>query len=122
MRLLKMCNGKLSIVVAACLPLAAVAQSTNATSGLAVHLSVANGFLNGTTDGRVVVMFAPAGVDPLEDTDVTSSPNLFFGMNVYSVAAASAMTMASTSTINTVSGVWGWPIVSLDDVPAGNYS
>ncbi|EXJ57954.1 hypothetical protein A1O7_05377 [Cladophialophora yegresii CBS 114405] len=109
-------------VLAACLPVAALAQASDSSSGLAVQLSIANGFLNGTTDGHVTVMFTPSGTDPMEDTDVTSSPNLFFGMNVYGVATASKVTMASTSIINTVGGVWGFPIVSLDDVPAGNYS
>ena len=104
------------------LPTQVLSQSSNTTSGLSVELSIANGFLNGTTDGRVVVMFAPSGVDPQEDTDVTSSPDFFFGMNVYGAAAAKTFTMASTNTLNTVTGVWGWPIVSLNDVPAGDYS
>ncbi|OCT50900.1 enterochelin esterase-like enzyme [Cladophialophora carrionii] len=108
--------------LAACLPVAALAQATSSSSGLAVQLSVANGFLNGTTDGHVTVMFAPSGTDPMEDTDVTSSPNLFFGMDVFGVATVSKMTMASTSILDTAGGVWGFPVVSLDDVPAGNYS
>jgi hypothetical protein len=124
MRFLSLCGGNAAAiaVLAACLPVVALAQATNSSSGLAVHLSVANRFLNGTTDGHVTVMFAPEGTDPLEDTDVTSSPNLFFGMNVFGVAPAGTITMASTSIINTVTGVWGFPVVSLDDVPAGNYS
>ena len=36
--------------------------------GLKVHLSVADGLLNSSSvDGRVMLMFAPAGVDPLDD-------------------------------------------------------
>ncbi|KAJ9609419.1 hypothetical protein H2200_005746 [Cladophialophora chaetospira] len=124
MQFLGMLSSNVAAVTAAvaCLHWTASAQSTNSSSGLAIQLSVANNFLNGTTDGHVTVMFAPSGTDPLEDTDVTSSPNLFFGMNVFGVSAAKTMTLASTNAINAVTGVWGFPVVSLNDVPAGNYS
>ena len=115
-------NAAAATMFAACLPFVALAQSTNSSSGLTVQFSVANGFLNGSTDGHVLVMFAPSGVDPLNDTDVTSSPNLFFGMNVFAVAGTDTVTMASTSTINTATDVWGFPVVSLNEIPAGKYS
>ena len=117
----KLLLGKLSdmaaiaIVAAACFPLMALAQ-------LEVQLSVADGVLNGSTDGRVVLMFAPRGIDPLEDTDVTSSPNLFFGMNVFDVATSDTITLAGGSGTNTMTGVFGYPNVSLDDVAPGEYS
>jgi hypothetical protein len=62
-------------VVLTSLPSIVFAQS-NTTTGLSVKLSVASKVLNGSTDGHVTVLFAPAGVDPLNDTDVTSSPNV----------------------------------------------
>ncbi len=110
------------ILFAACLPFAALAQSNDPTPRLEVQISIANGLLNGSVDGRIVVMFAPSGVDPLDDTDVTSSPNLFFGMNVFNVANMDTITLSGGSGDNIMTGVWGFPNVSLDDVPKGNYS
>ncbi|KAK7901106.1 hypothetical protein LTR67_003393 [Exophiala xenobiotica] len=110
------------IVFAACLPFAALAQSDDPTPGLEVQVSIASGLLNGSVDGRIVVMFAPSGVDPLDDTDVTSSPNLFFGMNVFNVTNMDTITLSGGGGENTMTGVWGFPNVTLDDVPKGNYS
>jgi hypothetical protein len=112
----------LSAIVAACFPVSILAQATNSSTGLTVQLSVAEGVLNGTTDGHVTVLFAPEGEDPLEDTDVTSSPNLFFGMNVYGMTSAKSVTMASSGTIRPGVGVFGFPIVSMNDIPEGNYT
>lgn len=104
-----------TVLLAACFPFIALAQ-------LEVQVSVADGFLNGSTDGRLVVMFAPQGVDPLEDTDVTSSPNYIFGINVYDLAGSGTVTLAGGSGQGTLTGVFGWPNVSLNEVPPGQYS
>ena len=109
-----------AILITACL--LALPQSTNAQAGLSVQLSVADGFLNSSTDARVVVMFAPSGVDPLDDTDVTESPNYIFGMNVYGVASSSPIMLSGGGGMNTDSGVFGWPNVSMNDIPTGSYS
>jgi len=48
-------------------------------TNLDIKLSVANGLLGSPTDGRIVLMFAPNGTGPLDDTDVTSSKNKIYG-------------------------------------------
>lgn len=111
-----------SLLVSAVFPLTAFAQSSDTTPGLQVQISIEDGLLNGTTDGRVVVLFAPSGEDPLEDTDVTSSPDLIYGINVYGLSSSETITLSGGSGINTRTGVFGWPNASLEDVPAGNYS
>jgi len=67
-------------------------------------------------------MFAPAGTDPLNDTDVTSSPNYFFGQNVYDFSTENPAVLSGGSGFNTDSGVFGFPNVSVDDVDPGEYS
>ena len=39
-------------------------------NGLDVQISVSKELLKSSTNGRLVLMFAPNGTDPLEDTDV----------------------------------------------------
>jgi enterochelin esterase-like enzyme len=90
-------------------------------SGLNVKLSVAKGVLTAPTNGRIVLMFAPNGTDPLEDTDVTSSPNSIFGKNVYNFGPNDTVIFSGGSNSSTEVGVYGWPIVSLDEVLAGTY-
>lgn len=101
---------------------AVYASTTTNHHGLTVEISVASGLLNGSTDGRVSLMFAPAGVDPLDDTEVDTSPNKFFGKNVFNFAGGDTVTLSGGSGLNTRLGVYGWPNVSLDDVSPGNYT
>lgn len=89
---------------------------------LEIKLSVADGLLNSTTDGRVVLMFAPNGTDPLEDTDVTSSPNMIFGKNVYDFGPKKTITLSRGGSDSTETGVFGWPNVSMSDIQPGTYS
>jgi enterochelin esterase-like enzyme len=89
---------------------------------LNVHISVAEGILNGSTNGHVQLMFAPVGSDPLDDTDVTSSPNYFFGQNVYDLSTKRSVTLSGGSGDNIDFGVYGFPNVSVEDVEPGNYS
>ena len=42
----------------------------NNHNGLDVQISTSKGLLKSSTNGRLVLMFAPNGTDPLEDTDV----------------------------------------------------
>ena len=42
----------------------------NNHNGLDVQISASKGLLKSSTNGRLVLMFAPNGTDPLEDTDV----------------------------------------------------
>ncbi|KAF1845014.1 uncharacterized protein K460DRAFT_365928 [Cucurbitaria berberidis CBS 394.84] len=90
-------------------------------NNLVVKLSVASGLLNAPTDGRIVLMLAPNGTDPLEDTDVTSSPNAIFGKNVYKFGPKDTVTFSGGSNISTETGVYGWPNVSLNQTPPGRY-
>ncbi|KAI0406761.1 Alpha/Beta hydrolase protein [Xylaria palmicola] len=92
-----------------------------AAGHLRVQVSVGDNLLKGQVDGRVVLMFAPNGTDPLEDTDVTSTPNKMFGMNVFQFGASDAVTLSSGGPDNTATGVSGFPLDSMDDVPAGTY-
>ncbi|RMZ69705.1 Alpha Beta hydrolase [Pyrenophora seminiperda CCB06] len=79
-------------------------------TNLNIQLSVANGLLDAPTDGRIVVMFAPNGTDPLKDTDVTSSKNKIY------------VTFSGGSNDSTETGVFGWPDVRLSDIEPGTYS
>lgn len=88
---------------------------------LQVKLSVADGLLDEPVDGRIVLMFAPNGTDPLDDTDVTSSPNMIYGENIYDFGTGSSVIFAGGNNDTTATGVFGWPNVSLSDVPAGIY-
>lgn len=87
-----------------------------------VQLSVAENLLNGSTDGRVVLMLAPNGTEPLDDTDVTSSPNHIFGRNVYDFGPGDIVTLSGGSTNSSTTGVYGWPNVSINDIEPGAYS
>lgn len=94
----------------------------NYNTNLEVKLSVADGLLNSTTDGRIVLMFAPNGTDPLQDTDVTSSPNMIFGKNVYEFGPRETVIFSGGSNDSTATGVFGWPNVSMSDIEPGTYS
>ncbi|KAK5688287.1 hypothetical protein LTS10_000265 [Elasticomyces elasticus] len=90
--------------------------------GLSVQLSVADGLLNTSTDGRIVLLLAPAGVDPLEDQDVVTSPDHFFGKNIYKFDGGDTAFLAGGAGFyQPKTGVYGYPNVSLDDVAAGDY-
>ncbi|KXT02407.1 hypothetical protein AC578_7836 [Pseudocercospora eumusae] len=93
-----------------------------ANDGLQIQLSVQDGLLDEPIDGHVQLLFAPKGMDPLNDTDVTSSPNRFFGQNVFNFSAAGNVTLSGGSGSNTRLGVYGWPNVSLSGVEAGEYT
>lgn len=98
---------------------------TKALAQLEVHISVADGIISGSTDGHVQLMFAPAGTDPLDNTDVTSSPNYFFGQNVIGLGANdndTTVVLSGGSNASTETGVFGWRNVSMDDVLPGDYS
>ncbi|KAK5730555.1 hypothetical protein LTR15_000492 [Elasticomyces elasticus] len=91
--------------------------------GLSVQLSVADGLLNTSTDGRIVLLLAPTGVDPLEDQDVITSPDHFFGKNVYKFDGGDTAFLAGGAGFyQPKTGVYGYPNVSLDDVAAGDYT
>ncbi|KAK8137486.1 hypothetical protein PG984_002979 [Apiospora sp. TS-2023a] len=105
--------------------LASLAASAN---GLQVQLSVQNSsngdLLNGNIDGRVVLMFAPNGTDPLDDIDVTSTPNHMFGKNVFGFGPTDTVTFSGgNGNVNATGtgGVYGFPLVSMDELPAGAY-
>ncbi|KAF2026037.1 hypothetical protein EK21DRAFT_75076 [Setomelanomma holmii] len=89
---------------------------------LSVMISVADGLITAPIDGRLVLMFAPNGTDPLDDTDVTSSPDSIFGLNVIKFGANNSVTLSGGSNFSTEVSVYGWPNVTLNDIPAGTYS
>ncbi|CAG9954389.1 unnamed protein product [Clonostachys rosea f. rosea IK726] len=105
-----------TLLASAAFPSLAVAQK------LRVQVSVADGILNGTVDGRLVLIFAPEGVDPLDDTDVTSTPNQFYGLNVNQFSEGSTVVLSGGSNDNTTAGVYGYPEVSLDALAVGTYN
>ncbi|KAJ4983086.1 hypothetical protein SVAN01_11425 [Stagonosporopsis vannaccii] len=94
----------------------------NYGSNLQVRLSVADGLIAAPTDGRVVLMLAPNGTDPLADTDVTSSPNKIFGKNVYNFGPNTTITFLDENKDTTLTDAYGWPNVSLGDIHPGSYS
>lgn len=87
--------------------------ATLASDNLRVQISVGNNILKGDIDGRVVLIFAPNGTDPLEDTDVTSTPNKMFGKNVFQFGASDTVTLSGGGPNNTATGVSGFPLVSI---------
>ncbi|ETN46467.1 uncharacterized protein HMPREF1541_00652 [Cyphellophora europaea CBS 101466] len=93
-----------------------------AVSGLTVEISVADDLLPSATDGRVMLMFAPVGTDPLDDTDVVTSPNLFFGKNLYQLTETETASLEGGSGDQPRIDVWGFPNISLDDVAPGEYT
>lgn len=60
-------------------------------------------------------MFASKGVDPLSDIDVSSTLNLFFGMNVLD-SEKHTFTLSGGKEENTLEGVHGWPVTDLDAI------
>ncbi|KAF1998224.1 hypothetical protein P154DRAFT_495542 [Amniculicola lignicola CBS 123094] len=94
---------------------------TGRSTGLDVKISIAKGLLKSPTDGRVVLMFAPEGIDPLDDTDVDSSPNKIFGKNVYDFSSKSAVIFSGGSNSGTATGIYGWPDVSMTSITPGTY-
>ncbi|KAK8048010.1 hypothetical protein PG996_016074 [Apiospora saccharicola] len=107
---------------------ALLATLATAADCLRVQLSVQNSsnvdLLKGKIDGRVVLMFAPNGTDPLDDIDVTSTPNHMFGKNVFGFGPTDTVTFSGgngdTNATGT-GGVYGFPLVSMDELPAGAY-
>lgn len=91
-------------------------------SGVSIQISVADGILNGSIDGHVQLLVAPAGTDPLDDTDVTSSPDYFFGQNVYGLNDGASVILSAGGGDDTDHGVFGWPNVSLTEVEPGDYT
>ncbi|KAF2019240.1 hypothetical protein BU24DRAFT_418827 [Aaosphaeria arxii CBS 175.79] len=90
---------------------------------LKFEISLDEGIINGTSvDGHIQLLLAPAGTDPLEDTDVTSSPNFFFGQNVYSFGTGAPVTLSGGNGVDTEKGVYGFPNVSISEVVPGEYS
>ncbi|KAK3070567.1 hypothetical protein LTR53_010226 [Teratosphaeriaceae sp. CCFEE 6253] len=89
---------------------------------LAVQLSVADGLLNASTNGHIMLLFAPAGVDPLEDQDVVTSPDDFYGKNVYHFDGSDQALLFGGDGVQPRTGVWGYPNASLDAVEAGDYT
>jgi hypothetical protein len=111
-----------AVSVASAAPTTMLHAKRSLPRGLDIKLSVATGLLTAPTDGRIVLSFAPNGTDPLEDTDVTSSPNFIFGQNVYGFGANDSITLSGGFNSSTETSVYGWPTISLDDIPAGTYS
>lgn len=101
---------------------ALASHSSKKEPTLQVQISVASGILKSHTDGHVQLMFAPAGSEPLDDTDVTSSPNYFFGKNVFNYGTGSSVTFSGGNGVDTDYGVWGFPNISIDDVEPGKYT
>jgi enterochelin esterase-like enzyme len=97
------------------------AQDTEDRSGLQFQLSIADGLVNSTINGRVVLLLSPPGTDPLGDIDVSSSPDKFYGKNVNNISSSGIVTLAGGDSINTQTGVFGFPNVTLDDVNPGAY-
>lgn len=92
------------------------------SDGLQIQLTAADGLLNSSTTGRILVLFASAGTNPLDDVDVTTTPDYFYGQNVYNFDAGDSVTLAGGSGRQTSFGVWGYPNASLDDLPSGDYT
>jgi hypothetical protein len=111
-----------SAILVALLGSALARPTTRTEPRLSVCISIAQGILDDSTDGHIQLMFAPAGTDPLEDTDVTSSPNYFFGQNAFGLNTGTSVILTGGSWVDTDFGVFGHPNVSLDNIEPGDYS
>ncbi len=101
----------------------AIAAPLLGRDGLKVRLSLADGLLStNSVQGRVMLMFAPAGVDPLEDWDVTSTPDNLYGENVIALSTTNPVTLVGGSPYPTDTAVWGYPNISMSNIAAGEYS
>ncbi|QDS76333.1 hypothetical protein FKW77_002672 [Venturia effusa] len=102
--------------------LARPAASDHNKSGLSVKISVADGILNGSTNGHIILMFSPAGTSPLRDFDKIFYQINFFGQNVFNLKNGGSVLLSGGGNDTTDFGLYGNPIVSLNDVKPGNYS
>ncbi|KXJ86450.1 Alpha/Beta hydrolase protein [Microdochium bolleyi] len=110
-------------ILSARLASAALVLAGTAAADLSVTIGSANNVISGPVDGRVVLIFAPQGVDPLDEIDVTSTPpNQLYGKNVAKFGPSDTVTLAAGSGNGTATGVYGWPLVSLDEVQPGTYN
>ena len=95
------------------------AAPINSTGGVAVHLTVAPHLFDRLTDsGHVNLMFNPYQRNPAGNYDVTSTPNAIYGKNAFQFP----LTFSRGGPQNTSFGVWGFPNVTLNDIPPGVYS
>ncbi|EME78133.1 uncharacterized protein MYCFIDRAFT_145871 [Pseudocercospora fijiensis CIRAD86] len=99
----------------------AAAAETEKDHKLKVKLSVEDGVLGNSVDGRIILIFSPEKFAPLYDTVPFSTPNDFFGVNVFQFGPESSVTFSGGKADNTDFGIFGWPIRDLDDVPKGKY-
>ncbi|EME40078.1 hypothetical protein DOTSEDRAFT_74814 [Dothistroma septosporum NZE10] len=89
-------------------------------TGLKVELATAPGLMESTLEsGRLLVLFGRSR-DDLSNTDVRTTDVQFFGMNVYNLSGQ-AVTLTGGSDPNLDTGVFGWPLLTLDDIPTGTY-
>lgn len=99
-----------------------LAGPINGHKGFNIQLSINEGLLDSPTSGRVVVLFAPAGTDPLEDTDVSNSAELFYGNNVFEIDSGDFIQLSKGDGYATDTGVWGFPNISLNGIQPGYYT
>ncbi|KAF7197314.1 hypothetical protein HII31_01365 [Pseudocercospora fuligena] len=107
-----------------------LAAATSLQSGVAkreekhklnIKVSVDDGVLKHGVDGRIVLLFSPDDLEPLNNTSPYSTPNKFFGLNVFGFGSESTVTFSGGKSDNTDFGIFGWPTRDLDDVPKGKY-
>lgn len=101
---------------------AALALAGSAAADLSVTIGSSNNVLTGPVDGRVVLIFAPKDADPLGDIEVDSTPNKMYGKNVASFGPSDTVTLTGGSGNGTATGVYGYPLVSMDEVEPGTYN
>lgn len=73
-------------------------------------------------DGRVYVLVAPVGEDPLDSAGDVTGDTMVFGENLDGATAGSEVTLSGGGADESDTGVYGWPYESLDDLPAGTYT
>jgi len=77
----------------------------------------------GGLDGRVFLLVAPLGEDPLDTVgDVTAEGTTVFGQDVDDVRPGETVTLSGGGAGDSDTGVYGWPHESLDQLPAGQYT
>ncbi|KXT11657.1 hypothetical protein AC579_7021 [Pseudocercospora musae] len=88
---------------------------------LKVTVSVEDGVLRNRVDGRIVLLFSPDDLDPLNYTSPLSTPDHFFGLNVFGFGSESTVTFSGGRWDDSDFGIFGWPTRDLDDIQKGKY-
>ncbi|KXS93520.1 hypothetical protein AC579_2309 [Pseudocercospora musae] len=88
---------------------------------LQIQISTAPELLSRTIESGRIVLLLGRSEDDLNNTDPRYTTTIFFGKNVDNFSGLEDIIFSGSSDNNLETGVFGWPIARLDDVPVGTY-